>query len=66
MRKENAVLYQDDGLGILQNLSGPEVEHMKKRIIKVFKDCGSNITIKMNLKTVDLLDVRFDLINNGY
>ena len=66
MRKENAGLYQDDGLGILQNLSGPEDERMKKRIIKVFKDCGLNITIKMNLKTVDFLDVRFNLIKNSY
>ena len=66
MRKENAGLYRDDGLGILRNLSGPEVDRMRKRIIKIFKDCGLNITIKMNLKTVDFLDVRFDLINNTY
>ena len=39
---------------------------MRKRVIKIFKDCGLNITIKMNLKTVDFLDVRFDLINNTY
>ena len=31
MRKENASLYQDDGLGILQNLSGPEDKGMKKK-----------------------------------
>ena len=66
MRKENVGLYRDDGLGILRNLSGPEVERMRKRIIKIFKDCGLNITIKMNLKTVDFLDVRFDLVNNTY
>ena len=66
MRKENVGLYRDDGLGILRNLSGPEVDRMRKRIIKIFKDCGLNITIKMNLKTVDFLDVRFDLINNTY
>ena len=28
--------------------------------------CGLNNTIKMNLKTVDFLDVRFDLVNNTY
>ena len=66
MRKENVGLYRDDGLGILRNLSGPEVDRMRKRIIKIFKDCGLNITIKMNLKTVDFLDVRFDLVNNTY
>ena len=66
IRKDNAGLYRDDGLGVLRNLSGPEIERMRKRIIKIFKDCGLNITIKMNLKTVDFLDVRFDLVNNTY
>ena len=66
IRKENAGLYRDDGLGILQNLSDPELERIRKRIIKIFKYCGLNITIKMNLKTVDFLDVRFDLVNNNY
>ena len=28
------------------------------------KSCGLNITVKTNLKTVDFLDVRFDLVNN--
>ena len=31
MRKENAGLYRDDGLGIFRNLSGPEVERIRKR-----------------------------------
>ena len=66
IRKENASLYRDDGLGILRNLSGPEVERIRKKIIKIFKDCGLNITIKTNLETVDFLDVRFDLVNNTY
>ena len=41
-------------------------ERLRKRINKMFKDCGLNITIKMNLKTVDFLDVHFDLVNNTY
>ena len=40
IRKENAGLYRDDGLGILRNLSGPEVERIRKKIIKIFKNCG--------------------------
>ena len=36
------------------------------QIIKVFKECGLNIVIKMNLKTVDFLDVRFNLTNSTY
>ena len=48
IRKENAGLYRDDGLGILQNLSGPEVKRIRKGMIEIFKDCGLNI---MNIKT---------------
>ena len=64
MQSENAGLYWDDGLGILQNLSGLKVESIRKRIIKIFKGCGLNIAIKMILKTTDFLNVRFDLVNN--
>ena len=66
MRKENASLSIDDGLGILWNLSGPKVEGIRKRIIKIFNDCGLNFTIKINLRIVDFLDVCFDFINNTY
>ena len=66
MQSENVGLYRDDGLGILQNLSGLEVEYIRKRIIKIFKGCGLNIAIKMILKTTDFLNVRFDLVNNIY
>ena len=66
MRKENAGLYRDHDLRVLRNLSGPEVECIRKRIIKIFKDCGLNVTIKMNLKTVIFLDVRFNLVKNTY
>ena len=39
-------LYRDDDLAVVKGLSGPEIERMKKRIIKMFKDCGLKITIK--------------------
>ena len=66
IRKENVGLYCDDGLGVLRNLSGPKTERLRKRITKIVKDCRLNIIIKMNWKTVDFLDVRFDLVNNTY
>ena len=59
-------MYRYDGLGILRNSSGPEIERKRKQIIQIFKSCGLNITVKTNLKTVDFLDVRLDLINNTY
>ena len=57
-------LYRNDGLGILRNLSGPQIERVRKEIIKIFKKCGLSITIKTNLKIVQFLDIELDLINN--
>ena len=59
-------LYRYDGLGILKNLSGPDIERKRKLILKVFKNCGLNITIKTNSTSVDFLDVRFNLKDNTY
>ncbi len=33
---ENVGLYRDDGLAVLKNLSGSEIDHMRKKIIKIF------------------------------
>ena len=64
--KSDIGLCRDDGLGIFYNVSKPEIERKKKAIVKVFKGCGLTITIQCNLKTVDFLDVTFDLENNTY
>ena len=59
-------LYRDDGLAILKELSDPETEKVKKKVIKVFKDCELKITIKPNLHIVNLFDITLDLRNNTY
>ena len=64
--KENIGLYRDDGLGIFQNISKTEIERKKKETVKVFKDCGLTITIKCKSKSVDFLDLTFDLVNGNY
>ena len=64
--KENVGLYRDNGLGVLRNLSDSETEPLRKQITKLFKDCGLSITIKMNLKTINFLDISFELVNNTY
>ena len=46
LRKENIVLYIDNGLGILQNSSGPEIEQNRKQIIQIFKSCKLSIQLK--------------------
>ena len=64
MGNGNVGLYRDDGLGIIWNLSGPNIDQRRKKIIQIFKECGLPITIKTNLKTVDFLDIRLDPQNN--
>ena len=59
-------LYKDGGLGIFRNLSGPEIERVRKEIITIFKECGLSLTTKTNLKVVQFLDIELDLINNTY
>ena len=54
-------LYRDDRLAVIKGLSGPEIERLKKNVVKTFKDCGLNIIIQANLHTVIYLDVTFDL-----
>ena len=59
-------LYRDNGLGILRNLSGPRIEKVRNEITTIFKECGSSITTKTNLKVMQFLDIELDLINNTY
>ena len=47
MRKENVCLYRYEGLGILQNFSGPEIERTRKQII--FKGCVLSIAGKTSI-----------------
>ena len=61
MNKKDFGLYRDDGLGILRNTSGPEADRKRKKIIKIFKECGQSITCLVNKKIIDFLDVRFNL-----
>ena len=41
--KSNIGLYCDDGLGIFQNISKPEIKRKKKAIVKVFDGCSFSI-----------------------
>ena len=59
-------LYRDDGLGIFESLSGPQIEREKKNIFKVFKMCGLSIIVTTNITSVDSLDVTFNLNNESY
>ena len=59
-------VYRDDDLAILKGLSGLETDRVKKKVIKVFKDCGLKNNTKVNLHIVNFLDITLGLLNNTY
>ena len=66
VNKNSCGLYRGDGLGIFENLSGPQMESKRKQIIKLFKSFGLNIKIKTNLTSADFLHVRLNLKDGTY
>ena len=58
-------LYRDDGLAV-SNATPRENERTKNDICLVFKEHGLNITIEVNKKIVDFLDVTLDLNDSTY
>ena len=56
LRKTKFGLYQDDGLILLKNLNGQQMDKKKKTIIKIFRDLRFSIDIKTNLKEVASLE----------
>ena len=59
-------LYRDDGLAAIHRYSGPEMDRLRKRVIDLFRFHGFQITIDINLKITDFLDVQLDLENDKY
>ena len=66
INKKDCGLYRDDGLLILRNLNGQQIDRMCKIIIKILKDISFTIDVEMNVKTVDFLDITFNLNNGTY
>ena len=54
-------LCRDDGLLILRNVKGTQIDHTRKKIIKTFK-----LDIETSSKVVDFLDLTFNLNNGTY
>ena len=66
IHKKDCSLYRDDGLLILRNVNGQQIDLMRKNIIKIFKDIGFAIDMETNLKIADFLDIMFNLNNGRY
>ena len=49
LQRENVELYRDDGLAIVKQMPGPELERKRKKIIETFKKYERAISIKTNL-----------------
>ena len=62
----NIGLQRGDSLGVLWNTPGNRADWIRKEIIKVFKNLGLNITIQINLKVVDFLDVSLNLSTESF
>ena len=59
-------LYRDNGLVVVRNASGPNVDKIKKKIIKIFQQHNLKITTEANLIQTDFLDVTFNLDTGKY
>ena len=60
IKKSDCGLYRDDGLVILRNVNGQQIDRTRKNIIKIFKDIGFRIDIETNSKVVNYLDITFN------
>ena len=59
-------VYRDDGLAIARKYSGPQMDRSRQNIVAFFKQPGFQITIEINLKVTDFLDIYSDLENKFY
>ena len=57
-------IYRDDGLAVVDNKTPGQLERLVKKVHKIFKDQGFNITIEKELKRTEFLDTILDLTNN--
>ena len=63
--KDDIGLYRDDGLILLRELNGQQIDKIRKNI-KVFKSIGFQIEIETNLDQVNFLDITFNLRSGTY
>ena len=62
----NFGLYRDDGLAAYKTGRGIHIDHMRKKLLAIFKSHSLDITASFRLHQVDFLDVTFDLTSSTY
>ena len=65
LNKGSIGLYRDDGLAAFWGVSGREADRIRKDI-KIFADLGLKITIQINLKVINYLDITLNLHTGKY
>ena len=58
-------LYRDDGLAMVRG-SGPQVERLRKDLVKVFLEMELKVTVEANLTITDFLDITFNLVEGTH
>ena len=61
LNKTNIGLYRDYGLAFFENNNDHQSDEIRKELIKIFQTHGLKLEIKCNLKSVEYLDITFDL-----
>ena len=64
--KQSTGLYRDDGLGALKRVPGTTADRTRKKIIKLFQAYGLKITIDVNIRVTNFLDVTLNLATGTY
>ena len=66
IKKSHWGLYRDNGLVILRNANGQQIDRTRKSIIQISKNVGFSLGVETNSEVVDFLDITFNLGNGIY
>ena len=64
--KSTVGLYRDDGLAVVRNRSGPQIERLRKDISKLFSKYGLKITLETCHRQANFLDITLSLNDGSY
>ena len=54
-------LYRDDGLAVVQNANGPNLDRIRKKLHKCFKKENLKIEVMINMSEIKFLDVNLNI-----
>ena len=60
IKKDDSGLYRDDFISVV-NISGPQIERLRKNLFNFFGQYNLKVTIEANIKCTDFLDISMDL-----